>query len=328
MASLASLNLQHRRKTHLFTQANVDRLVDAGVGADITATIPAWTGQTDAGAAMEMLEQRQREGVLGHIAEVAAAFPSAGLQAIDFQFVPTSVPNAFTARVAKDESCAIGLDHGVLGLLHPLMVLAMLAQQFGKFGIFGEGAARLVSLFFIGRPVDGLEADLRMLGDKYANADDSTRQIIDGFGQGVVDFVIAHELGHVALGHFLRAKAPTLASPTDGPMAVSAFDHEREFEADAWAMEALLLVAGGDVRRLTFAVAAPFLSMTMLSYVARLHEPTTDVGRLLRATHPPERERAARLRKLAATQAARVPATNALQLLVRIDRFLHDHIEA
>ncbi len=326
MASLASLNLQHRRKQHLFTQAHIDKLVDAGVADHVTAAIPAWTGVADPGKAAEMVEARQRAAVLRHIAEVATAFPAAGLQGVDFQFVPTYTPNAFTARVAKDDSYAIGLDYAVPNLLHTLFVAAMLANQTGNFDFFGTGCARLVSLFHVGRPAPGLEEDLLMLHEVYRNTPESTRAIIDGFGQSVVEFVITHELGHIALGHFLRAKAPSLSTPQAGPIDVSAFDHQREFDADAWAMEALLRVAGDDPRRLTFAAAVPFLSMTMMSFASRLHKPATDIGRLLRDTHPPEAERAARLRALAAKQTERVPVTNALALLVKIDRFLYDHI--
>jgi Zn-dependent protease with chaperone function len=225
------------------------------VAEHVTAAIPAWTGVADPGRAAVMIEERQREAALRHIAEVAAAFPAAGLQAIDFQFVRTSTPNAFTARVAKDDSYAIGLDHAVPNLLHTLFVAALLAHQCGEFKLFGVCAARLVGLFFIGQAVEGLEDDMWTLNDVYQRTPASTRSIVDGFGEAVVQFVITHELGHVALGHFARATAPSLTTPSAGTIDVSAFDHQREFDADAWAMEAMLQIAGKDVRRLTFAAA-------------------------------------------------------------------------
>ncbi len=327
MPSLASLSLQHRRKAHLFTPAHIGRLVDAGLADHVTAAIPAWTGVADPGRAALMIEERQREAVLRHIAEVSAAFPQAQLPAIDFQFVRTSTPNAFTARVAKDDSHAIGLDYGVSNLLHTLFVAAMAAHQVGEFQIFSLIAAKLVGLFHVGDVVEGLEEDLSMLHGLYQRSPASTRDIVDGFGAAVVDFVVTHELGHIALGHFRRAVAPSLTTAGE-TIAVSAFDHEREFEADAWAMHAMLQVAGDDVRKLTFAAATPFLCMTMMAYASRLHEPSTDVGRLLLRTHPPERERAARLRALASAQTDRVPGTNALALMVGIDDFLRKNMDA
>jgi len=322
MPSQAARRLQHMRKRHEFTQAHVRKLIDSGLGKRIVEVIPSWTGFANPGIAVEMVEAHQRAIVLSHIAEVVAAFPEAVFPHIDFQFVRTGTPNAFATHVAKDDSYAIGLDHGVMNLLHVLFVAAMAAHQVHDFNIFGVSAARMVGLFFLGKPADDLEDDVELLHGLYTRSSDSTRSIIDGFAETAVRFVIAHELGHVALSHFRQGRASSFQMHPGGMADISAFDHEREYEADAWAAAALLKIAHNDVRRLTLAGAVPFLCFTIMAFVSRLHEPATELGRLLRSSHPSDELRATRLREFASRRACQVPVTNALDLLVKIDRFL------
>jgi hypothetical protein len=199
------------------------------------------------------------------------------------------------------------------------------AHAVDDFRVFGSIAAQAVGALYVHRPVEGSEENALLLRE---HTPPMVAQLADLLAPEAARFLLAHEVGHICLDHFARGHPSLLALHPDAPSrAVSAFDHELEFEADAWAAETTLQVAGDDVQRQTLAVVTPLLFFAMMAFVDRLHTTTNPLGQTLRASHPSAHERLRRRWRFASEQ-THIPPNDAMKLMVEICRFVEERAPA
>lgn len=114
------------------------------------------------------------------------------------------------------------------------------------------------------------------------------------FAHAAIDFVVAHEFGHLLAGHLHE---PPARAPSEGGIHAS---HRREYEADEIA--ALLLMGGQDPEddlRKNIAATGPFLFFAIDHLITRVRSEIDDIpaGAIVTG-HPRSDERGAALRRL------------------------------
>ena len=304
MASEAARNLELLCQNRVPPEPHLRRILSVGLERDIAHTSGAMAR--------------------AHIAALAEAVPNSRFTDIEFQYT-RSVPGAFTLHALGDDSYAIGMDADIEEFLRLVFFAAVVACETQKFMLFAKCATELVGVYYIGRQSKETEEGIGVLCDLYRQAPEWRRTMTDTFRDAAAQFLISHELAHIHLGHFAEGGALQIESG-DGPIELSAFpDRAREFAADEWAADWTLKAAGNDVTRQTLAVVAPLLCMCILSFVSLVSASGPGITQRFKDAHPPDAERAARLRKLASRQ-LHVPPTKALELLVKVDQFLASEI--
>ncbi len=107
-------------------------------------------------------------------------------------------------------------------------------------------------------------------------------------------------------------------------MTFSAFQQrDAEFEADLWAVESLLKVAGDDFKAQTLTIMSPFLMFTIFDMLARFYKPRNEIAVAMQASHPSYAERAAHLRDFAERQ-AQIPISKCRDLMIKVEAFLRE----
>ncbi len=243
--------------------------------------------------------QQHEQFVREFLFAMARRYPNSGFETVGFAFFNTDSENAITFHVPQDDSYAIGLDYGMPSifaftfptLLHVklqgrsnlewLLALCDIVQrQFYADGRVGEVEARTKE-----------RAMKRMIQENYLEKESSQAL------EMVFKFLIAHELGHIHLGHFKTKKATHLSTvqPGNDNADVSTFDHAAEYEADAFAMQALREIAGDSPIQQTLARHVPSIFFSIFTIAKMLYQPMTPLGRHFNSSHPDSWSRAQRL---------------------------------
>jgi len=318
---MAAIQLAHLRKQYMYGRENVEKIMAAGEGEWLKPSLSSSNLAASSPAdAAEILEKRHHAAGQQQIEKLLSLCKSFHGR-VDFEFVETQTPNGFAARHPKDGSHAIGLDPSLWHVFSTLTLAAGMAEQANEPKLLIGAAQRLtISAFLKGAlPPSEFEEILRLMWERAPAMLKLFEKLAAPF---YVDFLLAHEVGHIELGHLNEADVKRVQlDPAQEAVPLSALDWEHEFAADRWALEALLTLAGSDNTKLTLVTTLPAIYFDLAALVERLYVPQTDVGRILRDTHPPPRMRADRCRAWAATH-TEIPPNDAMALLVKISWFV------
>jgi hypothetical protein len=233
------------------------------------------------------------------IREFGDAEPTCLLGLTDIRLVTGTTPYVFAIH-EPDDSYGIGFDEALYDIFAILTIAALAAFRNKDLEIYKRFCFHVFQLYFMG-PHPSIIADFEQLAMMYAGSAPPIRAMIGDVRDTCTRFILAHEVAHIALGHFKRHKAAVYNfQPGVQPTEISGFpDYACEFEADAWGADLLLRLAGGNMRSEIAAIQTPPLLMTFLAHIGTLGEGMAILSDRLRACHPPEEERRAKLRAAA-----------------------------
>ena len=253
------------------------------------------TTEEDWAQAARKIELLQRTSARKYITELAGLHPDdTVIPKVGFEFVKRSIPGAFVLHTEIDDSIAIGIDPGLQSLVSVLFHAANVAVYQGIEPTFIDLIADLVQLHYLGVPVDGVEE--RLLGlDAMTGLFDKTWA--DWSGYVAQRFLLGHEVGHIHLGH-LRDKNPRRVRTAETEGGITAFDHQTEFDADAWSAAVLIKTANAVAEAIAVRTM-PAVFMSIMGMIEDLYVPVDPVGKALHDTHPPARDWAQRLSEVA-----------------------------
>jgi hypothetical protein len=242
-----------------------------------------------------MSQNREYEEFVNKIlARMSQLYADPRFESVGFTFFNTDIPEAIVLYNKDDDSYAVGVDYGMiavfqftfsaflrawLNMLGPKGWMQPFLDIF-KFQYFGRDEAT------IARMKSQLSSELRL-------------EHVSPFALPMTfQFVIAHELAHLHLGHFKKNATTRIdVVPSDvASETACVLDREAEFEADAWAAIAVQKMAGRDVIQQMLARHIPSLYLSVLSLVKMLYVPGTSFGKRMEDSHPDAWERAKRLR--------------------------------
>ncbi|HEY1376951.1 MAG TPA: hypothetical protein VGF55_09160 [Gemmataceae bacterium] len=235
-------------------------------------------------------------------------------------------PNAFTLFDQHDRSYAIGLDPGFWHAICFLYWDAALGQRVNDPRWFLVLATKTVGWFWVGSSKDWTE-----------DADVQVKTILQtapdlwSFGRDLVNtaisFSVAHEVGHIVLGHLEGPHAGSVRLSEEGPASrASAMESmEQERAADAWAAEALFRWAGDDFKKQTLVLSVPALCFCLSALKSQMTAPATNaIARATANSHPSDMDRAQRLHTLAGSHANEVAGSNAMKHFVELGYWVNE----
>lgn len=319
--SLAAIQLRHLHKNYMYGRANVEKIMAAGQGEWLKRLL-ADAGMTsmDPADVAEAMEKRQLEKAKLHIMRLLGECDSFR-GPVSFEFVDTQTPNGFAAWHPDDDSHAIGLDPSMWAVFSALTFAAGFAEMTKNPAVLIDAArAHAISAFLKGAnpPSEVEEVSLRM----HRNAPPILRELESLSESFYVTFLLAHEVAHIELGHLRAADTKRMQfDPASAAIPISALDWEKEFAADRWALDAMLRIAAWDNVQRTLAVTLPVIYFDLAALLETMYAPTKDIGRVLRATHPPPRERANRCFQWRATH-REIPPDDLMRWLVNIGHYV------
>jgi hypothetical protein len=258
---------------------------------------------------LEIYKKDRRARITNVIASMDAVRFDLKEKTIDFDYVPMIGPMAFVLHRRPDDSYAIGMDEGLREIFAVLTLAAL--HSTGRNGIdlrfydyYFESVFRLNYWAITDDllPNEDFVQALQDLSLRYRKMEPSLRAFVDDLRDRAIDFVIYHELAHVALGHFDNLSPRSMGILAQHPNEISAFatqgdDFSAEFAADAFAVELMVVNAEDDRARFT-AWQAPIVAMTILKHLQARAGGSTELARMMRASHPPMEERLKRVRAL------------------------------
>jgi hypothetical protein len=220
-------------------------------------------------------------------------YPGSGFQSLGFTFFNTDVPNAVTIHVESDGSYGVGLDYGsvsIFSFTFPTLLYSRLNNLENLEWV--RALLDIIQIQLLGEHEPSRQRSIVRLAREHEIEAPASRALEMAFR-----FLIAHELGHIKLGHFENKVATRLSSIGTGTDQdkVSIFDHDSEFAADAWAADALRKVANENPLEQTLACYVPGLIFGIQSLAKEIYEPRTPLARHLMNSHPDPWERAKRL---------------------------------
>jgi hypothetical protein len=275
-------------------------------------------------ALMTEQDEQLRTFVMHNVYAIYQVYPDAGLQSVAFDTMMIGWPNAVAIH-APDGSYGIGMDPRLHSLFSLLYVWAVVAHQTQDFRVFSSGVEGVAGAFH-GQDLSLVHLEeFKMLHELLAKSAESVREMHELFTEAAVRFLLAHELGHIALGHLTGSTSGSGARLVlaDGRDAeISSFDsHAKEYAADSWAFGATLRSCGANYKRQTLAAAAPQLLFVILAFLELHLEPRARLEQLLQTSHPKATDRAAHIGSLAAKQSWLAP-NNATAYLSEVTHFL------
>src|SRR6266567_1023681 len=222
------------------------------------------------------------------------------LSQVDVCHVPIDISNGITLYDPNDRSYAIGVDPGFWQGILFLYFDAALGQRVDDPRWFLILATKTVGRFWARSSKDSSE-DL----DFQINMARETAPDIWSFGNELVNtaisFPVAHEVGHIVLGHLQGPHAGMVRLAHDVASRASVMDSEElELEADAWAAEALFRQASNNFKLQTLALSVPALCFCLSALKSELCAPAANaIARAIVRSHPPEMVRAQQVHTLA-----------------------------
>ena len=259
---------------------------------------------------------------------MAAISSASGIdcRGLPVEWVHLDSPNALAIH-AEDGGEAIGIDQLVIGQLALIAAAGIAAMARGGDRSVVRTAETLHRVLRLGHVDETGEQHLLEVQEAVSDF----AWMIDGFWQTSFEFVLAHEVGHVALGHFDTSNAPLRLMLEDDaqPVEVSCFpSHELEHQADAWALEQVRSIAkqNGTTHGAVLSQTAPagyFAAAELLETVAG---PSTTAGQASVRSHPPPWDRVGRLRPEVGPARA-IAAVPEFDLIMELPDYLHSLVE-
>lgn len=228
------------------------------------------------------------------------AHPCPRFDNLGFEFADIGTPNAVAVHVKSDNSFAIGMDPRLHAVGAWLIDLAYITYRQNVPEDFIHMVAHSVQTAFLGAPLS--EEHNAFYLQVIAHTEANPPVWRDWLGLMVGQFLVGHELGHIYLDHFATGKATLLRlnPQADRDDEISAFAHQQEYAADAWAATSLKGRGTGSVVFNLTARAIPAILFSVFAVIEELHEPKGTMAAALRKSHPRASERAERLRKIGA----------------------------
>ena len=325
MPTYAELTLRFLEQQYPVREEVVDRVVRAGETGAIRVLF-ALMGTPGASIPefARRMRERQTEICRSVIHRVSVARQNPGPAPIAFALVGTESPNAVAIHDANDDSFAIALDPGPVNLFNGVFLAALYALRSGDLPVLAWTLRDFVHSIFLNRIVPGFEECQLRLFKRMG----SYQSAFGNVGDTMLRFIVAHEMAHIELGHFRQENTPRMKLLPDakGEEEISAFDHDREFAADAWAVEHLksslpptaTVIEAAGLRLL------PPVFFAIAGLAQELHPPQTPIGRKLSDSHPSPWERGRRLRAAQGMPAAML-ALPAFGILHQLPDFLDSH---
>jgi hypothetical protein len=261
------------------------------------------------------------------------------LSGVDVQHVFIDSPNAITLFDHNDQSYAIGIDPGFWQAICFLYWNAALGQKVNDPRWFLILATKTISWFWTGPSEPG-----KAVYAKWANqAGEDIHALVNVVQEGnpeiwalsiefvntAIAFTIAHEVGHIVLGHLEGSNAGRLRlTETGAESRASAMNgKDQELEADAWAAEALFRWAGSDFKKQTTVLSVPALSFCLSALKSELTAPATNaIARATADSHPPDMIRVRQVHALACSHASEVAGSRALDHFVKLGVWVADQL--
>jgi hypothetical protein len=334
--TLASVNMSQYRDRYPYDGAALLRM-PANQAAEFAERAAA-SSVASAAFASDLLEsdmlnfERKLVKDLGRLA-------GRDLSGVDVQHVFIDSPNAITVFDPNDGSYAIGLDPGFWQAVCFLYWNAALGQRVNDPRWFLILATKTVMWFWTGPSTAEPGARERWKKQAVQDINDlisSVREVAPDIFSLSVDFVntaiaftVAHEVGHIVLGHLEGSQARSLRLPgTDAEIRASAMKNEdEELEADAWAAEMLFRWAADDFKRQQLVLSVPALCFCLSALKAEMTQPASNVIASATAdSHPPEMIRARQVHAVARTHGNEVTGSRALDHFVRLGFWVAEQI--
>jgi hypothetical protein len=314
------LSLRASPHALLHDEGNLKKLIEEGRLSP--GGVPPETPDALFASIHQMVDGR-RKAILDFMAALAREYPNVRFAELGFDFIATRIPNAFAIHASEDNSYAIGLDP----TLHEMFTWLVLAAQWtfrrGQTDAFVQLVVDFVRLSFLNLPAP---PEKRAVYSQFVKVMLKENEAV-GLGDWVLAilarFLVAHEMGHVYLGHFNKGRAKKMRFvPASGREdEVSGFDTEDEYQADDWAAKGVLQLAKTGVVENLVARTAPAVFFSILAMVEDLCRPTTALGAHMRRTHPPAAERAAALRRIGVLQKP-IPLPEELSILFALPELI------
>lgn len=320
---LAAINFLQYRERYPYGGAAVRRIHER-VGLEKAAL--GGTLSVDASAHMADLVDEMMLNFERKLVRDLGLMAGRDLSDVDVLHVFIDSPNAIALFDPNDRSYAIGIDPGFFHAISILYLNAALGQRVNDPKWFLILATKTVGWFWVGTSRDWTEDHLELIETVRKGAPD-----IWSFSRDLVNtaiaFTIAHEVGHIVLGHLDGEHASALRL-TDGgrPVRASAMDStDLEFAADAWAAEALFRWAGDDFKQRTLVLSVPALCFSLSALKAAMTVPATnEIARATADSHPPEIDRAQQVHTIARSHAEDVAGSDALAHFVNLGFWVNE----
>jgi hypothetical protein len=233
------------------------------------------------------------------IAQSAGLFEGSRFDRVGVVFLATDAPDAVTTYVQKDNSFAIGLDHSMTVLFSVVFSALLDAKIRCDENLTWVMALHDFVLKIFARQSSSA-IDQRILERRYAPSIEAYAKEAAAMAER---FLVAHELGHIYLGHLHQRRMLLVSLPAnaDREAELAKFDQNAEFEADEWGARLLRQAAGTDLLSLALASCVPQIYFGIFSMARLLYVPRDVLGKVLRDSHPDPWERTNRLVKCAAS---------------------------
>lgn len=236
-------------------------------------------------------EERDRQ----FIVQVGSLFKDSGFDRVGFMFLATDSPDALTQYVAKDHSFAIGLDQTMVVLFSFVFAPLMNARLTNRANLSWVMPLHdFVLKMFARQEYPEIDRRILTLGGENPGLDPFVKIARAAAEQ----FLIAHELGHVFYNHPKKKSDLRLLVAECGGSGddIAKFDQIAEYEADDWAAQLVVRIAGDDPTKKALAYYIPAIYFGIFALARQLYEPRDVLGQVLRDSHPNPWTRAERLK--------------------------------
>lgn len=168
-----------------------------------------------------------------------------GYNNIPIKHAFTGSPNAITMYAKEDDSYAVAFDIRA----HSLILYLLEAGCFWisdrqsewefKSKVISTAIGASVNLLFAKESPS--EEEQEVIKYVHQNTGEVMQYVTVAMTNAILEFILAHELAHIVLGHFHKGdfKQSALDDAVGEGQHVSLFQHQKEYEADEWAHGAI-----------------------------------------------------------------------------------------
>jgi hypothetical protein len=213
---------------------------------------------------------------------------------IDFSYLATNEPDALTIHVPEDNSYAIALDQ-TMSVFFDYVFSSLLDACYLRHKNLTWVEPMLDFVLKSIARQESLRIDQKILSRQRLEiaALETFKELARSMAE---QFLILHELAHIALDHTNKRAALAVASG-NARDALAKFDQDAEYEADDWAANVLWQSAVDDAVKRPLAAYIPALYFGLFALARQLYFPRDVLGEALRDAHPNPWGRAQRLKR-------------------------------